>query len=46
MIWKQVAVLASPALLAAGAAASDRSIVGDPSLREFLKSVEEGGRRS
>jgi ketosteroid isomerase-like protein len=46
MIWKQVAVLASTvSLLAAGAAASDRSIVGDPSLREILKSVEEGGER-
>ena len=32
-------------LLATGALAFDRSAVADPSLREFLKSVEEGGQR-
>ena len=32
-------------LLATGALASDRSAIADPSLRPFLKSVEEAGQR-
>ncbi len=33
------------ALLATGASASDRSIVGDPEFRSFLATFEEGTRR-
>jgi ketosteroid isomerase-like protein len=46
--WKNIApsvcVLAI-SLLGAGPALSDRSAIGDPSLRQFLESFEEGTRR-
>jgi ketosteroid isomerase-like protein len=48
VILKQAQLPASAlamSLLAAGAAASDRSLVADPTLREFLASFEQGGRR-
>ena len=48
MSWSKTVLSASALalpLLAAGAAASDRSAVSDPSLREFLESFEEGTRR-
>jgi ketosteroid isomerase-like protein len=48
MSWSKTVLSASAlalSLLAAGAAASDRSAVSDPSLREFLESFEEGTRR-
>ena len=48
MVWKQIVsstLVLGLALLVAKAAASDRSIVQDPSLRQFLESFEEGTRR-
>ena len=48
MLWKQTALCAAAftmSLLADGAPAGDRSVVGDPGLRAFLKSFEEGTRR-
>ena len=48
MVWKQTvssALVLGMSLLAVKAAASDRSIVQDPSLRQFLESFEEGTRR-
>ena len=48
MVWKQTvssALVLGMSLLAADAAASDRSVVKDPSLRQFLESFEEGTRR-
>jgi ketosteroid isomerase-like protein len=47
MDWKHTAVSASVIAMSllAAAAASDRSVVTDPSLRKFLESFEEGTRR-
>lgn len=48
MVWKQTATSAlvlAVSLFAAAAAASDRSVVQDPSLRQFLERFEEGTRR-
>ena len=48
MVWKQTvssALVLGLSLLAADAVASDRSLVQDPSLRQFLESFEEGTRR-
>jgi ketosteroid isomerase-like protein len=48
MIWKEATwstITLAMSLLAADAAASDRSVIGDPSLRGFLESFEEGTRR-
>jgi ketosteroid isomerase-like protein len=48
MVWKKIVsstLVLGLALLVAKAAASDRSIVQDPSLRQFLESFEEGTRR-
>jgi len=49
MAWKlaasSAALMLGTGLFAAGAAASDRSVVQDPSLRQFLERFEEGTRR-
>jgi ketosteroid isomerase-like protein len=48
MVWKQTgasAVALAMSLYAASVAGSDRSVVADPSLRQFLESFEEGTRR-
>ena len=48
MAWKQIvtpALVLAASLFAAGAAASNRSVVQDPSLRQFLEKFEEGTRR-
>jgi len=48
MVWKESVwsvVTLAMSLLTADAAASDRSVVGDPGLRQFLESFEEGTRR-
>jgi ketosteroid isomerase-like protein len=48
MAWKPTAssaLVLATFLFAAGAAASDRSVVQDPSLRQFLERFEEGTRR-
>jgi len=46
MMWKQLALSAvALSLLATSTAGSDRSVIDDPSLRQFLETFEEGTRR-